>query len=475
MRRLRGMRDQDHSSWLELAGAQERLRDFFSLHGYRVLDTPLLEPTGLFLRKSGGEVASQLYSFSDPGGAQVSLRPEFTASIIRRHIQNDSPDVYSARVQYAGPVFRYSPASPHSGEPQSGQPLRQFTQVGVELLDAAGPKADAEIMSLSWNALRALGVAGHRLVIGDLGLLTGILESFDLSERASSAVLRGLSAGGSADDFTRKLSDQPGDGRLAASLAGMNDEEAREMLGGLLEWTGAGSLGQRQPQEVVDRLLQKFRGSDDPGAVSQAAELVGSLSGVRGRPEDVLADARRIVGSNRAGAQALDRLEEAVGWLSMQIEQDDVTLDFGLVRELAYYTDVVFEIRSASGEHMLGGGGRYDGLARALGSARDIPAMGFAYTLESLLESLAVDDDPSSSAPESVLVTSAGGDGYRHALAQARLLREQGINVELDLSESSLEDCLAHARDAGLDKVIAVDSDGKSESHWAAPRRDGGP
>ena len=464
------MRDQDHRSWLELAKAEERLRNFFSLHGYRTLDTPMLEPTGLFLRKSGGEVASQLYSFSDPGGVQVSLRPEFTASIIRRHVQNDvgqndCSDVYPSRVQYAGPVFRYSPVSHDSEEPQSGQPLRQFTQVGVELLDAPGPKADAEIMALSWNALRELGISGHRLVIGDLGLLTGILGSLDLSERASSAVLRGLSSGGSVDDFIRSLSNQPGDGRMAASLAGMNDEEAREMLGGLLEWTGAGSLGQRQPQEVVDRLLQKFRGSDDPGAVSRAAELVGSLSGVMGSPDGALAEARRVVGSNRAGAVALDRLEEAVNWLSVQIEPNAVTLDFGLVRELAYYTEVVFEIRSASGADVLGGGGRYDGLARALGSGRDIPAMGFAYTLESLLESLGTEDGPSASRSESVLVTTAGPDGYRHALAEAKLLREQGINVELDLSESALEHCLAYARASRLDRVIAVDSEGNSESH----------
>ena len=464
LRRLRGMRDQDHRSWLELSSAQERLRDFFSLHGYRVLDTPLLEPTGLFLRKSGGEVASQLYSFSDPGGVQISLRPEFTASIIRRHIQtdegeNDSGDAYPARVQYSGPVFRYSEES------QSGQPLRQFTQVGVELLDAAGPKADAEIMSLSWNALRELGISGHRLVIGDLGLLTGILESMELSERASSAILRSLSSGGSLDDFTRSLSDQPGDGRLAASLAGMNDEEAREMLGGLLEWTGAGSLGQRQPKEVVDRLLQKFRGSDDPGAVSRAAELVASLSRVNGSPDEALAQARRIIGSNQAGADALDRLEEAVGWLSMQVEPNAVTLEFGLVRELAYYTDVVFEVRSASGAALLGGGGRYDGLARALGSARDIPAMGFAYTLESLLESLDADAETSPSAPERVLVTPLERDGYSHALEQATLLRKQGINVELDLSESGLQHCLAHAKAVGLSRVLAVDSDGRSESH----------
>ena len=458
------MRDHDHSSWLELSSAQERLRDFFSLHGYRVLDTPLLEPTGLFLSKSGGEVASQLYSFSDPGGAQVSLRPEFTASIIRRHIQSDegqhdNGDVYPARVQYAGPVFRYSEES------QPGQPLRQFTQVGVELLDADGPKADAEIMSLSWNALRELGISGHRLVIGDLGLLTGILESMDLSERASSAVLRGLSSDGSIDDFIRTLSDQPVDGRLAASLAGMNDQEAKEMLGGLLEWTGAGSLGQRQPQEVVDRLLQKFRGSDDPDDVGRAAELVGSLSRVKGRPAHALAEARRVVGSNKVGANELDKLEEAVGWLSTQIEPDSVTLDLGLVRELAYYTDVVFEVRSASGGTPLGGGGRYDGLARALGSGRDIPAMGFAYTLESLLESQGVGAEPPSAASESVLVTSLGGDGYTHALEQATMLREQGVNVELDLSESSLEHCLARAKAAGLSRVVAVDSDGRSESH----------
>ena len=333
------------------------------------------------------------------------------------------------------------------------------------MLDALGPKADAEIMALSWNALRELGISGHRLVIGDLGLLTGILGSLDLSERASSAVLRGLSSGGSVDDFIRSLSNQPGDGRMAASLEGMNDKEAREMLGGLLEWTGAGSLGQRQPQEVVDRLLQKFRGSDDPGAVSRAAELVGSLSGVRGTPDEALSEARRTIGSNQAGAVALDRLEEAVNWLSVQIEPSAVTLDFGLVRELAYYTDVVFEIRSASGEALLGGGGRYDGLARALGSGRDIAAMGFAYTLESLLESLGTEDGPSASRSESVLVTTAGPDGYRHALAEAKLLREQGINVELDLSESALEHCLAYARASRLDRVIAVDSEGNSESH----------
>ena len=62
-----------------------------------------------------------------------------------------------------------------------------------------------------------------------------------------------------------------------------------------------------------------------------------------------------------------------------------MTVDFGLARGLAYYNGIVFEVRHPDWPNPLGGGGRYDGLARALGSPVDVPALGFAYTLETLL------------------------------------------------------------------------------------------
>ena len=60
-------------------------------------------------------------------------------------------------------------------------------------------------------------------------------------------------------------------------------------------------------------------------------------------------------------------------------------LDFGLARGLAYYNGIIFEVKHPAWPSFLGGGGRYDGLARALGSPETVPALGFAYTLEALL------------------------------------------------------------------------------------------
>ena len=103
--------------------------------GFRRLDTPVIERTDLFVRKSGGEVSSSLYTFSDPGGISVSLRPEFTPSVIRWFIEN-RPD--QNRFYYSGPVFRYGGAR--------GGRFRQFHQVGGELLGVSGAAGDSEIL-----------------------------------------------------------------------------------------------------------------------------------------------------------------------------------------------------------------------------------------------------------------------------------------------------------------------------------------
>ena len=82
LRKLAGTEDQVDRSWAEIRRLQDCLRKLFDSHGYRTIETPVLEPTELFVRKGGGELANQLYSFTDPGGNSVSLRPEYTSSII---------------------------------------------------------------------------------------------------------------------------------------------------------------------------------------------------------------------------------------------------------------------------------------------------------------------------------------------------------------------------------------------------------
>ena len=84
------MQDVLHQGRRIKRGLQDGLSDLMAGFGYLPLETPVLEPTELFLRKSGGELASRLYSFTDPGGVSVSLRPEFTSSIMRHYLENAS-------------------------------------------------------------------------------------------------------------------------------------------------------------------------------------------------------------------------------------------------------------------------------------------------------------------------------------------------------------------------------------------------
>ncbi|HCL25518.1 MAG TPA: histidine--tRNA ligase, partial [Dehalococcoidia bacterium] len=139
--RLQGMTDLSEESWRSKQELQERLRQLLGEYGYRLLETPVLESTELFLRKSGGELASQLYSFIDSGSNAVSLRPEFTSPIMRHYLENASGIDLPARWQYCGPVFRYDSSHPEA----SGQ----FTQVGGELIGSSDVTADVELLKLA--------------------------------------------------------------------------------------------------------------------------------------------------------------------------------------------------------------------------------------------------------------------------------------------------------------------------------------
>ena len=83
------MRDETPQEIHRRTAAQDLLRGRLSSYGYQIIDTPMLERTELFLRKSGGELATRMYTFTDPGGNRVSLRPEFTPSIIRYYLERD--------------------------------------------------------------------------------------------------------------------------------------------------------------------------------------------------------------------------------------------------------------------------------------------------------------------------------------------------------------------------------------------------
>ncbi|MFH1830403.1 MAG: histidine--tRNA ligase [Pseudomonadota bacterium] len=144
---------------------EAKARRIFDLYGYGEVRTPILEPTELFARGVGETtsiVEKEMYTFEDRGGDLLSLRPEGTASIVRAYIESGAASTDPvAGYYYMGPMFRRE-------RPQKGR-QRQFFQIGCELLGAASPLADVEVIAMNDHFLKEVGVGEITLEINSLG------------------------------------------------------------------------------------------------------------------------------------------------------------------------------------------------------------------------------------------------------------------------------------------------------------------
>lgn len=123
------------------------------LFGYREMATPIFEFTDVFARSMGETsdvVSKEMYSFTDKGGESLTLRPEYTAGICRAFISNGLQQHVPFKAFGWGPMFRFE-------RPQKGR-QRQFHQIDVEVLGAAEPQADVEVISVAAEILRRLGI-----------------------------------------------------------------------------------------------------------------------------------------------------------------------------------------------------------------------------------------------------------------------------------------------------------------------------
>ena len=276
--------------------------------GYSEYETPILEDTGLYLKKSGGELSAQLFRFEDQGGRDVTLRPEVTASLARIVAQHQRDFPKPLKWFEIGQCFRYE-------KPQKGRG-REFHQFNVDILGEAGPAADAELIALAIETMLAFGFV--------------------------------------AGDFLVRVSDRKAWLDFAArhSLA---EESIPEFLG------------------IIDKLERE-----------NPATLTTKLAGFGLSLEAVCEFIANPANASPAYQAILDDLT-ARGFA------DFVSLDLSIVRGLAYYTGVVFEVFDAKKSmRAVAGGGRYDTLVATLSDgATDLPATGFAmgdYVIRNLIE-----------------------------------------------------------------------------------------
>ncbi len=134
-------------------------------YGFGEIMTPIFEFTDVFARTLGETsdvVTKEMYTFADRSGESITLRPEGTAGVARAFISGGLAQSLPLKLFYRGPMFRHE-------RPQKGR-LRQFHQVGVEMLGVESPLADVEVIAVAWRVLSELGLASKvRLEINTLG------------------------------------------------------------------------------------------------------------------------------------------------------------------------------------------------------------------------------------------------------------------------------------------------------------------
>ena len=271
-------------------------------------ETPILEDTALYLKKSGGELSSQLFRFEDQGGRDVTLRPEVTASLARLIAEHQRNFPKPLKWFEIGQCFRYE-------KPQKGRG-REFHQFNVDIFGEAGPAADAELIALAIESMLAFGFK--------------------------------------AGDFVVRVSD-----RQAwidyATAKGVSEESIPDFLG----------IIDKVEREKPDVLAQKL------GAFSLTTEEV-----------------KAFIANPENASSAYTAIKED---LTARGFGEYVELDLSIVRGLAYYTGVVFEVfDSKKSMRAVAGGGRYDTLIATISEgAVDLPATGFAmgdYVIRNLIE-----------------------------------------------------------------------------------------
>ncbi|NNC59269.1 MAG: histidine--tRNA ligase, partial [Erythrobacter sp.] len=139
----------------------ERVR---KLYRFRRAEMPVFEKTEVFARSIGETtdiVSKEMYSFDDRGGESLTLRPEFTAGIARAYLTNGWQQHTPLKLATHGPLFRYE-------RPQKGR-YRQFHQIDAEIIGAAEPQADVELLVMADQIIRELGITDVTLHLNTLG------------------------------------------------------------------------------------------------------------------------------------------------------------------------------------------------------------------------------------------------------------------------------------------------------------------
>jgi ATP phosphoribosyltransferase regulatory subunit len=357
-----------------LAALCARIMERFEAAGAVRVDAAALHPADALLDVYGEDLRARAFVVEQPGGPELFLRPDFTVPVLQLHL---AARAEPARYAYLGPVWRRQP-------PGSARPT-EYLQAGIEIYGEDAAEADAEVFALMLAALAEGGVAAPAIVTTDLGLVIALLDAAPLTDRRRAALKRHFWRPARFHALLARYAQAavPSPTR-AALIAAAGDPR---VVAAMAEGAGA-AVGARALEEVVGRaaaLAEDAAAAPIPAEVAQlidAALAVDAPSGVvPARFADLAAAAGLSIGP------ALERFRRRLDALARR-GVDAAALPFraGAARTLEYYDGFVFEMSAPDRPDLppLAGGGRYDGIGRALG-AEAAPAVGGIVRPEALM------------------------------------------------------------------------------------------
>ncbi len=363
------------------------LMDGFEAAGFDFIAPDILQPADVFLDRSGEDIRSRTFVFTDPEGREQCLRPDLTVPACRFHLSHVADPAEEARYCYAGPAFRHQP----------GELPHEFHQTGIEWFGAEDAEAaEAEVLTVTIAALKAAGLKDYTVRLGDLGLFHALLASLDMPERwrrrlqhhfwrprAFRALLQVLTGAVKRQrtSISPLIDDLP-DGDLATARVRVDaelDKQAFELIGGR-EVT---EIAARIAEKAADRLATPLQPANS-SQIDDYLAVRGSLPDAVNRITELTAG---IGGTMTDAAGRLSRRLKLFEQNGLAADEFEFAAVFG--RSLEYYTGMVFQIEVPGPDgamRAIAGGGRYDNMLADIGAGTPVSAVGCAIYTERLLD-----------------------------------------------------------------------------------------
>ncbi len=356
-----GVRDIYAEECTRKMAMQDRIRKVFHLYGYQDIETPVFEFFDIFKKERGSVADCEMYKLFDRENHTLVLRPDMTPSIARCVAKYFMDEPGPLRLCYLGRTYINS-------ESFKGR-LNESTQTGVELIGDDSSDADAEMIAMVIDALKAAGLTEFQVELGQVDFYRGLVEESGMDE--------------ATQEHLREL------------IAMKNYFGVEELL---------------TEQTMAPELKQLFL---------KLPELFGDISQIR---------LARSMTTNKRALHAIDRLERVQEILDIYGLGDYVSYDLGMLSKYSYYTGIIFKAYTyGTGEYLVTGG-RYDKLLVQFG--KDTPAVGFAIVIDQLMLALSRQKIRMEAVNDSMMIL-YDREARKQAIGLASSYRAEGKAVQL--------------------------------------------